>query len=76
MKKGKFVIPSYPMGDLSIEWDNKDQNSVEMAENLFEKFKEEGHMMVMVVDGKMKRVEEFIETASQILVLPKAKHGC
>ena len=74
--KGKFVIPSYPMGDLSIEWDPKDKDDVKQAKELFDKYKDEGHLMVMVVDGKMKRVEEFIETASQILVLPKAKHGC
>lgn len=75
---GKFKVPS-ECGDVTIEWNPKEPKDVEMAREFFEKQKDAGNILVAVVNGRPKRLEQFdTEAASMttIIVAPKAKHGC
>lgn len=75
---GKFRLPCSPHGDLTIEWDSSSDEDCKVAKDFFDKQIEKGSTIVMVVDGKMKKVTEFDrwKEATQMLVIPKVKHGC
>lgn len=75
---GKFKIPS-ESGDVTIEWDPKNEKDVEIARDFFMKQKDAGNILVGLVGDKPKRLEQFDSEAASmtiIIVAPKAKHGC
>jgi len=73
---GKFRLPCSPHGDLTIEWDRTNDADCNAAEEFFDQQIVKGSTIVMMVDGKMKSAKEFDKDATQMLIIPKVKHGC
>jgi hypothetical protein len=62
-------------GDITVEWDPKDEESTKKAEAEFKKLSDDGYEFFEVVDTKGKRVKKFSAKAGKLIAAPGVQNA-
>lgn len=62
-----------PEGDIKLDWDPNDSESVDKAKTEFKRLKEDGYDFFAVEETKGKRVERFDKKIGKLIAAPGSK---